>query len=130
LVLAAHVLPNPFIDGSALLYGDTMKVENGDYVEVNYTGRLENGSIFDSSIEEVAKDSMFYDPSRDYEPLGFVVGEGMLIEGFEKGVLGMEVGEKKEVRIPPEQAYGTSGAHPLAGETLIFEIELVKIEKA
>ena len=124
------MFPILFIPGSAPLSGDVLKVENGDYVEVNYTGRLENGSIFDSSIEEVAKESVFYDPSREYEPLGFVVGEGTLIEGFEKGVLGMELGEKKEIRIPPEQAYGTSGAHPLAGETLIFEIEVVKIEKA
>ncbi len=124
------IFPILFIPGSAPLSGDVLKVENGDYVEVNYTGRLEDGRLFDSSIEEVAKDSMFYDPTREYEPLGFVVGEGMLIEGFEKGVLGMELGEKKEIRIPPEQAYGTSGAHPLAGETLIFEIEVVKIEKA
>ena len=108
---------------------DNMPVENGDYVEVNYTGKLEDGTIFDSSIEEIAKNAMYYDPDRKYEPLGFVVGEGMLIEGFEKGVLGMEVGEKKEIRIPPEQAYGTEGNHPLAGKTLIFEIEVVKIEK-
>ncbi len=109
--------------------GDVLKAENGDYVEVNYIGRLEDGRIFDSSIEEMAKDSMFYDPGREYEPLGFVVGDGTMIEGFDRGVLGMELGEKKEVRISPEKAYGTSGAHPLAGETLIFEIELVKIEK-
>jgi len=107
-----------------------VKVEKGDHVEVNYTGRLEDGRIFDSSVEEIAKGSMFYDPSREYEPLGFVVGEGRMIAGFEKGVLGMELGEKKEVRIPPEEAYGRSGSHPLAGETLIFEIDVVKIEKA
>ena len=98
-------------------------------MEVNYIGRLEDGRVFDSSIEEIAKDSMFYDPSREYEPLGFVVGDGSMIEGFDRGVLGLSPGEKREVRIPPEKAYGTSGAHPLAGETLIFEIELVKLER-
>ncbi len=106
-----------------------MHVENGDYVEVNYTGRLEDGTIFDSSVEDVARKAGTYDSGRKYEPLGFTVGEGMLIDGFEKGVLGMEIGEKKEIRIPPEKAYGTEGKHPLAGKTLIFEIEVTKIVK-
>ncbi len=105
-----------------------MPVKEGDYVEVDYTGTLKDGSIFDSSIEEKAKEGDVYDPDRDYEPLGFTVGDGNLIKGFEDGVKGMEVGEKKEVEIPPEEAYGTSGDHPLAGKTLIFEIEVKKKE--
>ncbi len=110
-----------------MLFRDIMTVKNGDYVEVNYTGRLEDGTVFDSSVKEIAKKAGTYDPDREYEPLGFTVGEGMLIDGFEKGVLGMELGEKKEIKIPPEQAYGTGGNHPLAGKTLIFEIEVTKI---
>lgn len=101
-----------------------MAVNEGDYVEVDYTGRLQDGTIFDSSMEEIAKKSKYYDKNRDYEPLGFTVGEGELIPGFENGVKGMEVGEKKEVEIPPEEAYGKKGDHPLAGKTLIFEIEV------
>lgn len=101
-----------------------MSIEEGDYVEVDYTGRLKDGTIFDSSIEEVAKEGDVYDANRDYEPLGFTVGEGKLIPGFENGVKGMKVGQKKEVEIPPEEAYGTSGDHPLAGKTLMFEIEV------
>jgi len=50
-----------------------------------------------------------------------------LIPGFENGVKGMELGEKKEIEIPPEDAYGKTGSHPLAGKTLIFEIEVKKI---
>lgn len=101
-----------------------MSVKKGDLVKVDYVGRLKDGTIFDSSIEEKAKESEFYDENRDYEPLPFTVGEGQVIEGFEEGVKGMEVGDKKEVEIPPEKAYGESGDHPLAGETLIFEIEV------
>jgi len=101
-----------------------MAVKDGDYVEVDYTGRLEDGTIFDSSIEEIAKKSKYYDKNRNYEPLGFTVGNGEMIPGFEDGVKGMEVGEKKEVEIPPEEAYGKTGDHPLAGKTLIFEIEV------
>ncbi len=101
-----------------------MGVKEGDLVKVDYTGKLKDGSIFDSSKEELAKASEFYDESRDYEPLEFKVGEGELIQGFEEGVKGMEVGEKKEVEIPPEKAYGEEGEHPLAGKTLIFEIEV------
>lgn len=101
-----------------------MAVEEGDYVEVDYTGRLQDGTIFDSSIEKIAKKSKYYDKKRDYEPLGFTVGEGELIPGFENGVKGMGVGEKKEVEIAPEEAYGKKGDHPLAGKTLIFEIEV------
>ncbi len=101
-----------------------MVVEEGDRVEVDYVGRFEDGTVFDSSIEEVAKESKFYDKKRDYGPLGFTVGAGQVIPGFEEGVKGMEVGEKKEIEIPPEKAYGESGDHPLAGKTLIFEIEV------
>ncbi|MCK4637305.1 MAG: FKBP-type peptidyl-prolyl cis-trans isomerase [Methanomicrobia archaeon] len=104
-----------------------MAIKKGDHVEVDYTGKLKDGTIFDSSIKEIAKKSKYYDKNRDYKPLGFTVGKGKLIPGFENGVKGMELGEKKEVEIPPEDAYGKTGKHPLAGKTLIFEIEVKKI---
>ncbi len=107
--------------------GKNMGVKKGDFVEVDYIGRLKDGTIFDSSIEEVARESENYDKNRDYQPLGFTVGEGRLIPGFEEGVIDMDVGEKKEIEIPPEKAYGRSGEHPLAGKTLIFELEVKKI---
>lgn len=69
-----------------------MFVENGDVVKVHYTGRLENGHIFDSS--------------EGREPLEFTIGGGMVIEGFENGLLGMKQGESKTVSIPPELGYG------------------------
>jgi peptidylprolyl isomerase len=64
----------------------------GDKVAVHYTGRLADGSIFDSSIGE--------------DPLVFTLGDGDLIDGFEESVLGMSVGEKKTVTITPDKAYG------------------------
>lgn len=135
----------------------------GDIVRVHYTGKMADGTVFDTS--------------REREPLEFTLDEGRVIPGFEEAVRGMEPGEEKTVEIPPEQAYGPrsdaaiievdrnqvpenlepkvgqqfqlQGAggqvfpatvtkvsdksvtldanHPLAGETLIFDIELVEI---
>lgn len=142
------------------------RAEKGNTVWVHYTGRLKDGTIFDSS-------------RTGQEPLQFVIGTGTVIPGFERAVIGMRVGEKKTVQIPPEQAYGEyveefvkivprsqlnvdfdlregmslelhteSGRvipitvtevtdttvtldanHPLAGQTLFFEIELVAISQ-
>ena len=68
-------------------------VKKGDTVKVNYTGTLEDGTIFDSSDNHGA-------------PLEFVVGEGQIIKGFDDAVVGMKIGEEKEIKIPPEEAYG------------------------
>ncbi len=136
---------------------------NGDTVQVNYTLKLADGTVFDSSAE--------------HGPLEFTLGAGQMIPGFEKAVLGMKVGEKKTVTLPVDEAYGpyrpelvaevprenlpsdltpevgqelvvpqpdggqfrviitgvsdntvtVNGNHPLAGQDLTFEIELVKI---
>lgn len=66
--------------------------KSGDTVTVHYTGKLDDGSIFDSS--------------RDGDPVVFTIGNNDLIEGFEEGVLDMQVGDKKTVVLPPEKAYG------------------------
>src|SRR2546423_5293850 len=139
----------------------TEPAKNGDLVRVHYSGRLEDGQVFDSS--------------RDGKPLEFTVGAGEVIPGFEEAVRGMQVGDKKTVEIEPEDAYGPrreglvavieranaqfpvepqvgmnlalplqdgnqlevvitevtdthvtiDGNHPLAGEKLIFDVELV-----
>ena len=67
-------------------------VKQGDTVKVHYTGKLLDGSVFDSS------------EGRD--PLEFTVGAGQMIAGFDKGVVGMALDEQKEITIPPEEAYG------------------------
>ncbi|MBU4374215.1 MAG: FKBP-type peptidyl-prolyl cis-trans isomerase [Euryarchaeota archaeon] len=83
-------------------------VKNGDKISVDYTGSLENGKVFDTSIESVAKEKNLFAPGREYKPLKFNVGKGEVIKGFDEGVVGMMVGETKILTIPPEKAYGQS----------------------
>jgi peptidylprolyl isomerase len=140
------------------------QAKSGDLVAIHYTGKLEDGTVFDSS--------------RDRDPLEFSLGSGQVIPGFEAAVMGMSPGESKTEVIPSEQAYGPyrdemvmvvdrqqipsdipldvgiqlqlqgpdgqavpvlvtdlsesdvtlDANHPLAGETLIFDIELVGIQ--
>jgi len=83
----------------------TAIAEKGDTVSVDYVGKLENGTVFDTSLEIEAKKGGL--PLRgSYSPLEFKVGAGQMIAGFDAGVLGMKEGEEKTVRLPPEQAYG------------------------
>jgi peptidylprolyl isomerase len=140
------------------------QAKQGDTVKIHYTGTLEDGTVFDSSL--------------DREPLQFTLGSGEVIQGFDNAVDGMTVGEQKNVNIPPEDAYGprheqmiqevpkevlpddlepaegmglqaqspeghvidmtitqvneesiiVDGNHPLAGQALNFDIELVAID--
>jgi len=69
-----------------------VQAKDGDTVKVQYTGTLEDGSIFDTSVGG--------------EPIEFTLGQGQLIPGFEKAVIGMKVGESKTVNIPVDDAYG------------------------
>jgi len=139
------------------------KVQNGDTVVVNYTGRLEDGTVFDSSLTE------------GREPLKAQLGQGLLIKGFEDGIIEMTIGDKKTIEIDPSNAYGDVNSemivevpreqipegvsvgdmlqaegpmgpvnvkvaeikeetiivdanHPLAGQKLIFDLELVSID--
>lgn len=98
--------------------GDVAKV--GDTVSMNYTGRLENGTVFDSNV----------DPKFQHvEPFIFTLGAGQVIPGWDKGIVGMRVGERKTLTIPPEDAYrenGVPGVIP-PNSTLIFDVELVAI---
>ncbi len=86
--------------------GSSRAVKSGDIVQVDYTGKLEDGTIFDTSREDVAKQAGVYVEGRKYAPLTFTVGSGQLIRGFDEGVVGMKIGEEKTLRIPPEEAYG------------------------
>jgi FKBP-type peptidyl-prolyl cis-trans isomerase 2 len=86
---------------------DTSKrVENGDTISVNYVGKLEDGTVFDTSIKEEAVQAGIYNQRRDYKPLTFTVGAGQMIKGFDEGVVGIRVEEEKTLTIPPEEAYG------------------------
>jgi len=79
-------------------------VKKGDTVSVNYTGSLQDGKVFDTNIESVAKQHDIIKP--EYVPSKFKVGEQSMIEGFDEGVVGMKVGETRTLTIPPEKGYG------------------------
>jgi len=96
----------------------------GDYAAVHYTGWLydENapdrrGTKFDSSIDRG-------------QPFQFTLGEGRVIRGWDEGVVGMIIGEKRELKIAPELGYGNRGAGAVIppGATLLFEVELLGLE--
>lgn len=86
-------------------------------LSMHYTGTLEDGTKFDSSVDR-------------NEPFKFQIGVGQVIKGWEEGVLGMCVGEKRRLIVPPELGYGDQGAGEIipGGATLFFDIELLETE--
>jgi FKBP-type peptidyl-prolyl cis-trans isomerase len=96
--------------------GNGAATKVGQTVSVHYTGWLENGKKFDSSVDR-------------NEPFEFVLGTGQVIAGWDEGVATMRVGDKVRLTIPPEKAYGAQG-YPRAippNSTLIFEVELLSV---
>ena len=87
---------------------------NGDTVFVHYTGKLQNGTTFDSSHQRG-------------EPIPFVLGQSQVIKGWDEGIAGMKIGEKRQLIIPPGLGYGEKGAGTVIppNATLTFDVELV-----
>lgn len=96
--------------------GSGAEVKRGHQVQVHYSGWLEDGTPFDSSLKRGV-------------PFKFVVGNGKVIQGWEEGVQGMKTGEKRKLLVPPGMGYGSKGAGGVIppNATLIFHIELLKI---
>jgi len=77
-----------------------------DFIKINYTGRVKDGKIFDTTSEETAKKENIHDQRRVYKPLSVAVGEGQVIKGLDEALAGLKVGDKKTVTVEPEKAYG------------------------
>jgi FKBP-type peptidyl-prolyl cis-trans isomerase len=103
-----------------LIKGTGTVAASGDTVYVNYVGELyKGGKVFDASWKDT--------PGKTFS---FVLGQGQVISGWDKGVAGMKVGGRRELIIPPSLAYGSSGQGSIpANATLIFVVDLVKVTK-
>jgi peptidylprolyl isomerase/FKBP-type peptidyl-prolyl cis-trans isomerase FkpA len=99
-----------------VVVGDGALATAGKLISVDYTGRLEDGTVFDSSVGRA--------------PFEFTLGAGQVIEGWDKGFDGMKVGGKRTLTIPPEMGYGASGAGGVIppNATLIFDVELLDVK--
>ena len=98
--------------------GDGAEAAAGQTVVVHYRGTLENGKQFDASYDRVT-------------PFSFPLGAGRVIKGWDEGVVGMKVGGKRKLVIPPDLAYGSRGAGGVIppNATLTFEVELLDVKK-
>jgi FKBP-type peptidyl-prolyl cis-trans isomerase len=111
----------PTTTASGLTYetlkeGDGATAKSGDSVLMHYTGTLADGKKFDSSLDRGT-------------PLPVTLGTGSVIPGWDEGIPGMKLGEKRRLTIPPKLAYGERGKGGIpANSTLTFEVELVKID--
>ncbi|KAK4768203.1 hypothetical protein SAY87_003344 [Trapa incisa] len=93
-----------------------IRAHKGDRIKVHYRGKLTDGTVFDSSFERG-------------DPIEFELGSGRVIKGWDQGLLGMCVGEKRKLKIPAKLGYGPQGSPPKipGGATLIFDTELVAV---
>ena len=97
--------------------GRGFEIINHTKVKVHYIGKLEDGKEFDNSYKRG-------------EPITFQIGTRQVIQGWETGLIGMKIGGKRTILIPPELAYGSRGAGEIIppNATLIFEVELLEVE--
>ncbi len=105
---------------TTLKAGTGVAAKAGDKVTVNYTGTLQDGSVFDSNV----------DPKFGHvQPFSFTLGAGEVIKGWDEGVLGMKVGEKRHLVIPAALGYGAQGAGGVIppNATLVFDVEVTGI---
>jgi len=97
--------------------GQGAAAQPGDTLTVNYTGKLDNGTVFDTSVGR--------------GPFSFVLGAGQVIPGWDQGLVGMQVGGTRTLIIPPELAYGPQGIGPIPpNATLTFEVTLLSVTPA
>ena len=102
--------------------GNYRTVKKGDYLLIDYTGKFEDGTVFDTTLKEKALEAGIYDEEKGYRPLFFRADTGQIIKGIDWGVIGMKEGEEKTLRIPPQDAYGEYKNY------LVQEIPLSRLE--
>lgn len=116
-LLAAREGGEPRLIADDIVFGDGLIAEEGDTVTVHYIGTLQNGQRFDDTYERG-------------EPFTFKVGSSRVIEGWNRGIVGMRAGGQRVLVIPPELAYGDNEAGPIPeNATLVFAVELIAVEK-
>lgn len=113
-----NVMNNPNFKIEDLVVGKGAEATAGATISVNYRGTLTDGKEFDSSYKR-------------NQPFSFILGQGQVIEGWDKGFVGMKVGGKRKLTIPAEMGYGErgAGADIPPNSTLIFEVELLEVSK-
>ena len=110
----ATALPEGKLEVAEKAAGKGAPAQSGDTVSVNYVGKLTDGKVFDQSRGK---------------PFSFKLGSGQVIKGWDQGLLGMKVGSKRTLTIPPSLAYGARGFPPAIppNSTLVFDVEMVQI---
>ncbi len=97
--------------------GTGRAAQAGDRVTVNYTGKFQDGTVFDTSVGKT--------------PYTFVLGAGDVIAGWDQGLIGVQPGTKRMLVVPPDMAYGPNDYGPIPGNsTLMFEIDVLNVEPA
>ncbi len=118
LVLAMSASRAEYLEVEDITVGVGQAAQSGDTISVHYTGWLASGKKFDSSRDRGI-------------PFSFRLGSGQVIQGWDRGLIGMQVGGVRRLTIPPEQGYGNrevGGGLIPPNSTLIFEVELLSIE--
>jgi FKBP-type peptidyl-prolyl cis-trans isomerase SlyD len=83
-----------------------LTIENGDFIRINYTGKFEDGTIFDTIDEEVAKEQDIYDENARYGSYIVIVGAKHVVDGLDEDFIGKDVGYRGTVEVPPDKGYG------------------------
>lgn len=116
LALSMALSPAEDVKSIDVVLGKGAVANKGDVVTVNYRGNLLDGTVFDAT--------------KGKPPFAFVLGKGEVIKGWDQGVLGMKVGGRRVLSIPPDLGYGDQATGPIpAKSTLIFEVELLRVDR-
>jgi FKBP-type peptidyl-prolyl cis-trans isomerase SlyD len=97
-----------------------MPIQKGDFIRLSFTGRLADGSVFDTTDEKVAKESGIYEEEKKYSPMTVIVGSGFLVEGLEEDLIGKKAGYKGKAEVEPARGFG---------DRSLDAIEIIPIKK-